>query len=63
MKKEETFQEMTRFSNLIHRLDEDEIEFLAMLENDEKIKEMEKSKKVEKELEDFRRSVPFSKPI
>nr|CAG8581351.1 5185_t:CDS:2 [Entrophospora candida] len=55
MKKEEAFQEMTRFSNLVHRLDEDEIEFLAMLDNEEKIKELDKSKKVEKELEEFRR--------
>ncbi|CAJ0908680.1 9216_t:CDS:2 [Entrophospora sp. SA101] len=61
MKKEEAFQEMTRFSNLVHRLDEDEIEFLAMLDNEEKIKELDKSKKVEKELEEFRRNKLNSK--
>ncbi|CAG8619335.1 20151_t:CDS:2 [Racocetra fulgida] len=61
MKKEEAFQEMTRFSNLIHRLDEDEIDFLATLEHEQRGKEMEKMKKVEQELEEFRRSVfdPF----
>ncbi|CAG8559033.1 82_t:CDS:2 [Acaulospora morrowiae] len=56
MKKEELFQEMTRFSNLIHRLDEDEIEFLVTLENEERVKELEKMKKVEEELEEFRRA-------
>ncbi|CAG8497774.1 11740_t:CDS:2 [Acaulospora colombiana] len=55
-KKEELFQEMTRFSNLIHRLDEDEIDFLATLENEERDKELEKMKKVEEELEEFRRA-------
>ncbi|CAG8527586.1 13420_t:CDS:2 [Cetraspora pellucida] len=56
MKKEEAFQEMTRFSNLIHRLDEDEIDFLATLEHEQRGKEMEKMKKVEQELEEFRRA-------
>ncbi|RIB05960.1 N-terminal domain of NEFA-interacting nuclear protein NIP30-domain-containing protein [Gigaspora rosea] len=56
MKKEEAFQEMTRFSNLIHRLDEDEIDFLATLEHEQRGKEMEKMKKVEEELEEFRRA-------
>ncbi|CAG8663644.1 7367_t:CDS:2 [Dentiscutata erythropus] len=56
MKKEEAFQEMTRFSNLIHRLDEDEIDFLATLEHEQRGKEKEKMKKVEQELEEFRRA-------
>ncbi|EXX77403.1 Aim1p [Rhizophagus irregularis DAOM 197198w] len=57
LKKEEAFQEMTRFSNLIHRLDEDEIEFLATLESEERVKELEKMKRDEEEVEKFRRFV------
>ncbi|RGB37393.1 N-terminal domain of NEFA-interacting nuclear protein NIP30-domain-containing protein [Rhizophagus diaphanus] len=56
LKKEEAFQEMTRFSNLIHRLDEDEIEFLATLESEERVKELEKMKRDEEEVEKFRRA-------
>ncbi|CAG8585226.1 9065_t:CDS:2 [Ambispora gerdemannii] len=55
MKKEEMFQEMTRFSNLIHRLDEDEIDFLAALETEERNKELNKLQKEEEELKEFRR--------
>ncbi|GBB97084.1 hypothetical protein RclHR1_02910012 [Rhizophagus clarus] len=69
IKKEEAFQEMTRFSNLIHRLDEDEIEFLATLESEERVKELEKMKRDEEEVEKFRRAAAeadkaaTSKPI
>ncbi|KAG9303102.1 hypothetical protein G9A89_005060 [Geosiphon pyriformis] len=56
MKKEETFQELTRFSNLVHRLDEDEIDFLAALENEERTKELDKLRKEKEELEEFRRA-------
>ncbi|CAI2162360.1 12235_t:CDS:2 [Funneliformis geosporum] len=69
MKKEEAFQEMNRYSNLIHRLDEDEIEFLATVESEERVKELEKMKKDEVELENFRQAaaeadkVAISKPI
>ncbi|CAG8609750.1 3696_t:CDS:2 [Ambispora leptoticha] len=56
MKKEEMFQEMTRFSNLIHRLDEDEIDFLAALETEERNKELNKLQKEEEELKEFRRA-------
>ncbi|CAG8468329.1 1469_t:CDS:2 [Paraglomus occultum] len=56
MKKEEALQEMTRFSNLIHRLDEDEIEFLATLESQERKNEKVKLKKEEELLEEFRRA-------
>ncbi|CAG8614366.1 10483_t:CDS:2 [Paraglomus brasilianum] len=56
MKKEEAFQEQTRLSNLIHRLDEDEIEFLATLENQERKSEKVKLKKEEELLEEFRRA-------
>ncbi|RIA94706.1 N-terminal domain of NEFA-interacting nuclear protein NIP30-domain-containing protein [Glomus cerebriforme] len=69
VKKEEAFQEMTRFSNLIHRLDEDEIEFLATLESEERVKDLEKTKRDEEEIEKFRRAAAeadkavTSKPI
>src|SRR5438270_101970 len=41
--------------NLIHRLDDDEIDFLSTLEVDERLKETEKMRNEREELENFRR--------
>ncbi|KAI8052955.1 N-terminal domain of NEFA-interacting nuclear protein NIP30-domain-containing protein [Syncephalis plumigaleata] len=55
-KKEDAFQEATRLANLVHRLDDDEIDFLQSIRSEEKAREQDKQNKEKMELDAFRRA-------
>ncbi|RKP22764.1 NEFA-interacting nuclear protein NIP30 [Syncephalis pseudoplumigaleata] len=54
-KKEDAFQEATRLANLVHRLDDDEIDFLQTIQSEEKAREKSKLEQERMELDAFRR--------
>ncbi|KAF9112641.1 hypothetical protein BGX27_003029 [Mortierella sp. AM989] len=56
-KKDDAFAEATKFGNLIHRIDNDEFDFLNTLENDEAKKKRELAEQEEEELKRFRMNV------
>ncbi|KAI8604464.1 N-terminal domain of NEFA-interacting nuclear protein NIP30-domain-containing protein [Dissophora ornata] len=56
-KKDDAFAEATKFGNLIHRIDNDEFDFLNTLENDEARKKRELAEQEEEELKKFRMNV------
>ncbi|KAF9185279.1 hypothetical protein BGZ51_002754 [Haplosporangium sp. Z 767] len=56
-KKQDAFAEATKFGNLIHRIDNDEFDFLNTLESDEVKKRKELAEQEEEELKKFRMNV------
>ncbi|KAF9362747.1 hypothetical protein BGX34_005575 [Mortierella sp. NVP85] len=56
-KKQDAFLEATKFGNLIHKIDNDEFEFLNTLENDEAKKKQELAEQEAEELKKFRMNV------
>ncbi|KAF9946196.1 hypothetical protein BGZ72_000552, partial [Mortierella alpina] len=56
-KKDDAFAEATKFGNLIHRIDNDEFDFLSTLENEEAQKKRELAEQEEEELKKFRMNV------
>ncbi|KAF9985410.1 hypothetical protein BGZ75_003006 [Mortierella antarctica] len=56
-KKDDAFAEATKFGNLIHRIDNDEFDFLSTLENEEAQKKRELAEQEEEELRKFRMNV------
>ncbi|KAF9438806.1 hypothetical protein BGZ76_004405 [Entomortierella beljakovae] len=56
-KKDDAFAEATKFGNLIHRIDNDEFDFLNGLEDEEAKKKKEVAEQEEEELKRFRLSV------
>ncbi|KAG0003010.1 hypothetical protein BGZ79_001860 [Entomortierella chlamydospora] len=56
-KKEDAFAEATKFGNLIHKIDNDEFDFLSNLENEEVKKKRELAEQEEEELKRFRMNV------
>ncbi|ORX96871.1 hypothetical protein K493DRAFT_314305 [Basidiobolus meristosporus CBS 931.73] len=53
--KEEALMEAAKFSNLIHRIDDDEFDFLKTLDDDERKKKLEVLKEEQEELERYRK--------
>ncbi|KAG0258884.1 hypothetical protein BG011_003020, partial [Mortierella polycephala] len=53
-KKQDAFSEATKFGNLIHRIDNEEFDFLNTLESDEVKKKKELAEQEEEELKKFR---------
>ncbi|GJJ68904.1 hypothetical protein EMPS_01250 [Entomortierella parvispora] len=56
-KKDDAFAEATKFGNLIHRIDNDEFDFLSTLESDEAKKKKELEEQEQEELKKFRQNV------
>ncbi|KAG0348903.1 hypothetical protein BG004_003735 [Podila humilis] len=62
-KKDDVFAEATKFGNLIHRIDNDEFDFLSTLENDEAQKKRDQAEQEAKDLEAFRRNQLKPQPL
>ncbi|KAG0174357.1 hypothetical protein DFQ28_006660 [Apophysomyces sp. BC1034] len=61
--KEELFQEQTRLSNLIKRIDDDEAEYFQTLSDVQEKLEEEKKKKEDEELEEYRKAVEQARTV
>ncbi|GAO49044.1 hypothetical protein SAICODRAFT_25499 [Saitoella complicata NRRL Y-17804] len=56
LKKEEARMEAAKFSNLIRRLDDDEVDFLADVQEQKRREDREKREEMEREMDAFRRA-------
>ncbi|KAF7732045.1 hypothetical protein EC973_007150 [Apophysomyces ossiformis] len=61
--KEELFQEQTRLSNLIKRIDDDEAEYFQTLSDVQEKLEEEKRRKEDEELEEYRKAVEQARTL
>ncbi|KAG0197799.1 hypothetical protein BGX28_008706, partial [Mortierella sp. GBA30] len=62
-KKDDAFAEATKFGNLIHRIDNDEFDFLNTLESEEARKKRELAEQEEEELKKFRLNVQLKSAV
>ncbi|KAG0036859.1 hypothetical protein BGZ82_003550 [Podila clonocystis] len=62
-KKDDAFAEATKFGNLIHRIDNDEFDFLSTLESEESQKKKDLADQEAKELEAFRQNQLKTQPL
>ncbi|KAG0339499.1 hypothetical protein BG000_001989 [Podila horticola] len=62
-KKDDAFAEATKFGNLIHRIDNDEFDFLSTLESEEAQKKRELADQEAKDLEVFRQNQLKTQPL